>query len=60
MMIICTVALVLISCNIIFGLIYLNTGFGKWFYHDILEWHMPDPIRCTHTAPTVYGRGYNC
>lgn len=23
------------------GIVYLLTGFGKWFYHDILAWHKP-------------------
>ena len=53
MMIVCTVALILISCNIIFGLIYLNTGFGKWFYHDIMEWHMPDPDKTDEKGEPV-------
>lgn len=24
------------------GVVYLITGLGKWFYHDILEWHLPN------------------
>lgn len=23
------------------ALLYLWRGFGKWLYHDIMEWHMP-------------------
>lgn len=26
----------------LFGVIYLTTGFGRRFYHDILGWHQPD------------------
>jgi len=24
------------------AILYLATGMGKWFYHDILEWHQPN------------------
>ena len=24
------------------GVVYSITGLGKWFYHDILEWHRPN------------------
>ena len=27
---------------IISGVIYLATGMGRRFYHDLLKWHMPD------------------
>ena len=33
---------IVLALNIIFGIIYLITGIGKRFYHDILEWHRPD------------------
>lgn len=25
----------------ILGFVYISTGIGKWFYHDILKWHIP-------------------
>lgn len=25
----------------IITILYINKGIGKWFYHDILGWHMP-------------------
>lgn len=24
------------------AILYLTTGVGKWFYHDILQWHLPN------------------
>lgn len=33
---------VLLVCFFIASMVYLKLGIGKWFYHDILEWHMPD------------------
>ncbi len=33
--------IILLSSMWITGVIYILTGFGKWFYHDILEWHKP-------------------
>ena len=27
---------------LIFSPLYLLFGIGRWFYHDILEWHMPN------------------
>lgn len=33
--------LVMIGIFYITAIIYLTTGFGKKFYHDILEWHRP-------------------
>jgi len=26
---------------IISAVLYIYTGIGKWFYHDILHWHTP-------------------
>lgn len=23
------------------AILYLKYGFGKWFYHDTLKWHLP-------------------
>lgn len=33
---------VLLVFFFIASITYLKLGIGKWFYHDILEWHMTD------------------
>ena len=33
--------LTILSLMFITGFIYLMTGLFKWFYHDVLEWHLP-------------------
>lgn len=34
--------MVLLIFSLIFSLIYIKTGFGKKFYHNIMGWHQPD------------------
>lgn len=33
---------IVIAIMLIGAILYLVTGIGKRFYHDILEWHKPD------------------
>lgn len=33
---------VCIVTDLVFGILYLRTGIGKWYYHDRLGWHVPD------------------
>ncbi len=42
-MVVLIVVASLIGLDCIFGLVYLGTGgaIGKWFYHNILGWHLP-------------------
>jgi hypothetical protein len=39
------IAMIIIALSIflfVSSILYLKKGIGKWFYHDILEWHVPD------------------
>ena len=50
--------IVLLIFSIIFSLIYIKTGFGKKFYHNIMGWHQPDDKvgfdGCSLTATCKY------
>ena len=41
-MILLLIIAIVLALYIASGIIYLITGIGKRFYHDILEWHRPD------------------
>ena len=40
------------------ALLYLWKGFGKWLYHDVMEWHMPTDSQgfdgCSFTSTCKY------
>jgi hypothetical protein len=36
------VIMALLAADIGLSLLYICTGIGKWFYHDRLDWHMPN------------------
>ena len=49
----------IILFTIVFGdLLYMWRGLGKWFYHDILRWHMPTDSQgfdgCSFTSTCKY------
>lgn len=56
--------IILASCLIlllVFSPIYLLTGFGKLFYHDILGWHMPDrSVNKTFDGCSVHSKCKHC
>lgn len=33
---------IILCIFLVFSPLYILFGIGKWFYHDILEWHIPD------------------
>lgn len=41
-MIVLKIASIILTCFWLGSLLYLYNGFCKWFYHNILGWHMPD------------------
>ena len=41
-MVLITIVMVIFILMFLSSVLYLLTGIGKRFYHDILEWHMPD------------------
>ena len=46
---------------LVFSPIYLLTGFGKLFYHDILGWHMPDnSVNKTFDGCSVHSKCKHC
>ena len=32
---------IFIVTHLVLALVYVQTGFMKWFYHDVLGWHEP-------------------
>lgn len=45
-----SIIIAIIFILFIFTIVYISKGIGKWFYHDILKWHMPDTsykYKCT-------------
>ncbi len=53
------IALLAVSCiAFVTGIIYLVTGLGKWFYHDLLLWHKPSDFEgfdgCSCTSRCKY------
>lgn len=49
------VSIVIFLCG---AVLYLTTGLGKWFYHDVMEWHMPTDSQgfdgCSFTSTCKY------
>jgi len=49
------ISIVIFLCG---AVLYLLTGFGKQFYHDVMEWHMPTDSQgwdgCSFTSTCKY------